>query len=125
MHAVNAAAFLATFAAYEYFLAPVLAYGAPRRATRCLAADGGGRSRTGFFICVAFTLTPIELTTPDLLAAAATFAALGALLRLRNHRAMAPRPSSSGVEPRTRRARQVVHDSVGGRLLRRSRGGAA
>jgi hypothetical protein len=46
---------------------------------------GAGRAIAyGLFICVAFTLTPIELTTPDLLAAAATFAALGALLRLRN-----------------------------------------
>ncbi len=85
MHAVNAAAFLATFAAYEYFLAPVLGMTAETRH----AVLGGGWGRAiayGLFICVAFTLTPIELTTPDLLAAATTFAALGALLRLRNSR---------------------------------------
>jgi len=83
MHVVNAAAFLASFAAYEYFLAPVL-----RLASETRHAVLGGRwARAiayGLFICVAFTLTPIELTTPDLLAAAATFAAFGALLRLRN-----------------------------------------
>jgi hypothetical protein len=82
-HAVNAAAFLATFAAYEYFLAPVLQMAAETRH----AVLGGTLGRAiayGLFICVAFTLTPIELTTPDLLAAAATFAVLGALVRLRN-----------------------------------------
>jgi hypothetical protein len=82
MHAVNAAAFLATFAAYEYFLAPVLDMTVETR----YAVLGGRWGRAiayGLFICVAFTLTPMELTTPDLLAAAATFVALGALLRLR------------------------------------------
>jgi hypothetical protein len=83
MHAVNAAAFLATFAAYEYFLAPVLGMAAETRHA-VLGGRWGRAIAYGFFICVAFTLTPIELTTPDLLAAAATFAALGALLRLRN-----------------------------------------
>jgi hypothetical protein len=83
MHAVNAAAFLATFAAYEYFLAPVLGMTAETRHA-VLGGRWGRAIAYGFFICVAFTLTPIELTTPDLLAAAATFAALGALLRLRN-----------------------------------------
>jgi hypothetical protein len=83
MHAVNAAAFLATFAAYEYFLAPVLGMAAGTRHA-VLGGRWGRAIAYGFFICVAFTLTPIELTTPDLLAAAATFAALGALLRLRN-----------------------------------------
>jgi hypothetical protein len=81
MHLVNALAFVATFAAYEYFLTPVL-----RVAEETWHAMLGGRwgraAAYGLFICVAFTLTPIELTTPDLLAAAATFATLGALLRL-------------------------------------------
>ena len=49
-----------------------------------LGGRWGRAAAYGLFICVAFTLTPIELTTPDLLTAAATFAALGALLRLRN-----------------------------------------
>ena len=82
MHAVNAAAFLATFAAYEYFLAPVLDMTAETRHA-VLGGRWGRAIAYGLFICVAFTLTPIELTTPDLLAAAATFIALGALLRLR------------------------------------------
>ncbi len=83
MHAVNAAAFLATFAAYEYFLAPVLGI-APETRHAVLGGRWGRAVASGLFISVAFTLTPIELTTPDLLAAAATFAAFGALLRLRN-----------------------------------------
>ena len=124
MHAVNAAAFLATFAAYEYFLAPVLGMAAAARHA-VLGGRWGRATAYGLFTCVAFTLTPIELTTPDLLTAAATFAALGALLRLRN----SPSDGAAAVrprrEPRPRGARQVVHDSVGGRLLRRPRGGAA
>ncbi len=82
MHAVNAIAFVATFAAYEYFLTPVVE---SARATRhaILGARWGRVVAYALFVCVAFTLTPVELTTPDLLAAAATFAALGALLRLR------------------------------------------
>jgi len=83
MHAVNAAAFVATFAAYEYFLAPILGMAAEVR--HAVVGGRWGRATAyGLFICVAFTMTPIELTTPDLLAAAATFAAFGALLRLRN-----------------------------------------
>jgi hypothetical protein len=82
VHAVNAAAVLATFAAYEYFLSPVLRIAAETRHS----AVGGRRGHAiayGLFICIAFTLTPVELTTPDLLAAASIFAAFGALLRLR------------------------------------------
>jgi hypothetical protein len=82
MHLVNALAFLAAFAAYEYFLTPVFALASSTRH----AVLGGRWARAvayGLFICVAFTLTPVELTTPDLLAAAATFTALGAMLRLR------------------------------------------
>ena len=37
------------------------------------------------FACFALTLTPLELTTPDLLSGAAVFVAFGALLRLRNN----------------------------------------
>ena len=78
MHAVNAAAFLAAFAAFEYFLTPVLEIAAETRH----AVVGGRWGRAiayGLFICVAFTLTPIELTTPDLLAAASIFATNGSV----------------------------------------------
>jgi hypothetical protein len=81
MHAVNAIAFLAAFGAYEYFLTPVLAVASATRHA-ILGGPWGRAAAYALFICVAFTLTPIELTTPDLLAAAATFAAFGALLRL-------------------------------------------
>jgi hypothetical protein len=83
MHVVNAAAFLATFAAYEYFLAPVLRMAAETRHA-VLGGRWGLAVAYGLFICVAFTLTPLELTTPDLLAAAATLAAFGALLRVKD-----------------------------------------
>ena len=81
MHAVNAVAFIVMFAAYEYFLTPVLRLAAETRHA-VLGARWGRVAAYGLFICVAFTLTPVELTTPDLLAATATFFALGALLRL-------------------------------------------
>ncbi len=81
MHAVNAMAFIALFAAYEYFLTPLFALAAGTRHAALTPRWGRGAAY-GLFVCVAFTLTPIELTTPDILAAAATFAALGALLRL-------------------------------------------
>lgn len=81
MHLVNALAFVAMFAAYEYFLTPVLRISEETRHAM-LGGRWGRAAAYGLFICVAFTLTPIELTTPDVLAATATFAALGALLRL-------------------------------------------
>lgn len=82
VHALGAVSFLATFAAYEYFLIPVLKLAAETRHSM-LGHRWGGAAAYGFFICVAFTLTPLQLTTPDLLAATATLLALGALLRLR------------------------------------------
>jgi hypothetical protein len=90
MHAVNALAFLATFAAYEYFLEPVLRT-AMETSHAILGGRWGGAIANGLFICVAFTLTPIELTTPDLLAAAAVFTAFGAILRF------SPQRSSDGL----------------------------
>ncbi len=81
VHVVNALAFIATFSAYEYFLTPVLRIASDTRHA-VLGGPWGRAAAYALFVCVAFTLTPIELTTPDLLAAAATFAALGALLRL-------------------------------------------
>ena len=83
VHLVNVVGLAATFGAYEYFLTSVLslarrvrgsALGRPWARAACYVA----------FVCVAFTLTPLELTTPDLFAAAAVFVALGALLRVRD-----------------------------------------
>lgn len=82
VHAVNALAILATFAAYEYFLTPALATAAGSRHA-VLGGRWGRAAAYALFIVVAFTLTPLELTTPDLLAAAAAFGALGALVRFR------------------------------------------
>jgi hypothetical protein len=81
VHLVNAVAFVATFATYEYFLTPVLRIAAETRHA-VLGGPWGRAVAYALFICVAFTLTPVELTTPDLLAAAATFGALGAVVRL-------------------------------------------
>lgn len=81
MHLVNVVGLAAAFGAYEYFLTSILALARRVRGS----ALGGRWARTAcyaMFVCVAFTLTPLELTTPDLLAAAAVFAAFGALLRL-------------------------------------------
>jgi hypothetical protein len=83
VHVVNVAGLVATFATYEYFLSGVL-----RLARRVRGSPLGGvwarAACYALFICVAFTLTPLELTTPDLFAAAAVFAAFGALLRIRD-----------------------------------------
>jgi hypothetical protein len=81
VHLVNAIVFLAMFAAYEYFLTPLFALASTTRHAM-LGGPWGRAPAYGLFFCVAFTLTPLELTTPDLLAATATFAALGAMLRL-------------------------------------------
>jgi hypothetical protein len=83
VHVVNVAGLVATFATYEYFLSGVL-----RLARRVRGSPLGGvwarAACYALFTCVAFTLTPLELTTPDLFAAAAVFAAFGALLRIRD-----------------------------------------
>lgn len=83
MHFVNVVGLAATFGAFEYFLIACLAL-----ARRVRGSALGGRWASAacyaLFVCVAFTLTPLELTTPDLFAAAAVFASLGALLRLRD-----------------------------------------
>ena len=83
VHFVNVAGLAATFGAFEYLLTSVLAL-----ARRVRGSALGGRwaraAAYALFACVAFTLTPLELTTPDLFAAAAVFTAFGALLRLRD-----------------------------------------
>jgi hypothetical protein len=83
MHLINVLGLAATFGAYEYFLTSILKV-AGRVAGSALGGRWARAAAYGLFICVAFTLTPLELTTPDLFAAAATFAALGALLRVRD-----------------------------------------
>jgi hypothetical protein len=82
VHGVLFVAFVLLCIAFEYFLAPVRAIarrvpGAPLGMRWGLAA---AYALFGFF---ALTMTPLELTTPDLLVAAASFIAFGALLRLR------------------------------------------
>lgn len=81
MHIVNALTFAGVFAAYEYFLTPIVGLSTEVEG-RLLSVRWGRAIAYALFVVVAFTLTPLELTTPDLLAAAATFVALGALLRL-------------------------------------------
>src|SRR5512146_2590740 len=83
MHLVNFLGLVATFGAYEYFLKTILDV-ARREPGSTLGGHWARAAAYGLFICIAFTLTPLELTTPDLFAAAAVFAAFGALLRLRD-----------------------------------------
>jgi hypothetical protein len=83
VHAVQFGAFVLLCAAYEYFVIPVLAIA--RRVPRSPLGMRWGRAAAyalfGFF---ALTMTPLELTTPDLLVGAASLVAFGALLRLRD-----------------------------------------
>jgi hypothetical protein len=91
MHFVNVLGLAAAFGAYEYFLTSVLALAGRVRGS-ALGGRWGRAACYALFVCIAFTLTPLELTTPDLFAAAAVFAALGAMLRLRD-------PLDSGARP--------------------------
>jgi len=81
MHAVNFACFVAMFASFEYLL---IAVNALARSTRrsTLGGPWGLVAAYVLFGIFALTMTPMELTTPDWLASAATFLAFGALLRL-------------------------------------------
>jgi len=80
-HAVNFAAFIGLLAAYEYFLFPVLELAAatPRSLLRGVRGAAVAYALFGF---LALTMTPLELTTPDVLAGAAALLSLGALFRL-------------------------------------------
>ena len=89
VHALGAVLFLGMFAAYEYFLMAVLELAAETRHS-VLGGKWGAAAAYGFFICVAFTLTPLQLTTPDLLAATTTLLAFGALLRLKRSEGAGP-----------------------------------
>ena len=83
VHLVNVLGLAATFGAYEYFLTSVLAL-ARRVRGSALRGPWARAACYALFVCLAFTFTPLELTTPDLFAAAAVFMVLGALLRLRD-----------------------------------------
>jgi len=79
IHAVNFVCFVAMLAAFEYFLS-----GIRRVSVRGSALSNRWGAAAGYalFGVFALTMTPLELTTPDLLSDAAILVALGALLRL-------------------------------------------
>ncbi|MGH7619905.1 MAG: hypothetical protein ACREPM_22050, partial [Gemmatimonadaceae bacterium] len=83
VHAVNFACFVVMLAAFEYLLASVLRLAARVRGP-VLNGPWAIAASYFFFGVLAFTMTPLELTTPDLLSDAAMFIALGAVLRLRD-----------------------------------------
>lgn len=83
VHAVNFASFVAMLGAFEYMLVSILSL-ARRTRRSMLAGPWGLAGIYVLFACFALTMIPMELTTPDLLSAAAVFIALGALLRLRD-----------------------------------------
>ncbi len=83
VHAVNFAAFLAMFAAFEYMLISILSL-AVRTRHSVLAGPWGLAGIYALFAVFAITMLPLELTTPDVLCATAVFLAMGAMLRLRD-----------------------------------------
>jgi hypothetical protein len=82
IHAVNFACYVGLLAAFEYFLTPVLRLSARVRGS-ALSKRWGAAAAYAFFGVLALAMTPLELTTPDLLSDAAILVAFGALLRLR------------------------------------------
>lgn len=91
VHAINFVCFVVLLGSFEYLLVRIR-----RHAIRGAALNGvwGEILAYGLFGFFALTLTPMELTTPDVLNAAMSFFAFGALLRLRDDRANAVRPAS-------------------------------
>jgi hypothetical protein len=83
LHAVNFVCFVAMFAAFEYLLIETFEL-ARRTRHSALGGPWGAIAAYSLFGMFALTMTPLELTTPDLLASAAVFLAFGALLRLRD-----------------------------------------
>jgi hypothetical protein len=79
VHAVNFLGFVAMLAGFEYLLRGVLAICVSRSP---LSERWGEAIAYGLFAVLAFTMTPLELTTPDLFSDAAILFAFGALLRL-------------------------------------------
>lgn len=90
VHVVNVVGLAATFGAYEYFLTSILALAGRVRGS-ALSGRWARVACYALFVCLAFTFTPLELTTPDLFAAATVFVAFGALLRLRDPDRSGPR----------------------------------
>ena len=80
MHVVNFACFVAMFASFEYLLIAIMEL-ARRTRHSALGGPWGLAASYGLFGMFALTMTPMELTTPDWLASAATLLAFGALLR--------------------------------------------
>lgn len=80
IHVVNFVGFVAMLAAFEYLWRGLLRLRVPRSA---LSGPWAEAIAYGLFALLAFTMTPLELTTPDLFSDAAILLAFGALLRLR------------------------------------------
>jgi hypothetical protein len=80
-HAVNFVAMFGMFAAFEYLLFPILRLAA-RTPRSALHGRLGFASVYALFGFMALTMTPFELTTPDIFASTAAFFTLGGLLRL-------------------------------------------
>jgi hypothetical protein len=112
VHGVNVVCFLAMFAAFEYFLFAVLEVaGRVRRSP--LATTVGVAVTYAVVVAMAFTMTTVELATPDLLAAAATFLAMGALLRLHHAPAL-------GTAARSERDAVILGLALGAGALAKS-----
>jgi hypothetical protein len=81
VHAVNLLCFVTMLGAFDYMLMSILSL-AERTRRSALSGPRGVAGAYALFGCFALTMIPLELTTPDLLNAAASLAALGAMLRL-------------------------------------------
>jgi hypothetical protein len=90
VHAVNLVCFAAMFGAFDYMLISILSL-ARRTRNSMLGGPMGGAASYFLFGCCALVMLPLELTTPDLLNAAAAFAVFGAILRLRDDESHSPR----------------------------------
>jgi len=80
VHLVTLLSFVVTFAAFEYFLSTLRTSARAWRRSP-LASGWGVAASYVVFGAFALTMTPMELTTPDLLVAAASLCAFGILLR--------------------------------------------
>lgn len=81
VHAVNLLCFVATLGAFDYMFMSILSL-AGRTRRSALSGPAGVAGAYALFGCFTLTMIPLELTTPDLLNAAASLAAMGAMLRL-------------------------------------------
>ncbi|HEX3866787.1 MAG TPA: hypothetical protein VHV78_08550, partial [Gemmatimonadaceae bacterium] len=81
VHLVNLLAFAGMAAAFEYSLTSILELACVTRDS-VLRGPWGLAGVYGLFASFAITMLPLELTTPDVLCAAAVFATFGAMLRL-------------------------------------------